>query len=100
MKKLLALAAVPTLLSSAMAGEVVLFDAATADAKAVRAQDGATFRIADGVLRAETRPSTGYPGVAVSGRWDLSACDRIEVEFEDGGIWGSYTLRLLNTDLA
>ena len=86
----------PAFWASASAGEVVLFDAATAEAKAVRAQDGATFGIADGVLRVETRPSTGYPGVAVSGKWDLSTCNRIEVEFVDGGIWGSYTLRLLN----
>ena len=81
---------------AAMAGEVVLFDAATATARDVRGQDGATFSLTNGLLTVTTRPSDKYPGVAIRGDWDLSACGEIEVEFVNGGIWGQYTVRLLN----
>ena len=81
--------------SAVMAGETVLYDAAT-DVRAVRAQDGATFRIADGILRVETHPSAGYPGVTVSGKWDLSNCGELEIELVDCRIGGPCTIRLLN----
>ncbi len=80
----------------AAAGDIVLFDAASADPKSIGAQDGASFRLENGLLTVKTSPSTGYPGVRVSGRWDLSRCGRVEVEFVNGGIYGKYTLRLLN----
>ena len=82
--------------AAAAMGDVVLFDAASADVKSVRAQDGATFKLKDGLLTVTTAPSDGYPGVCVSGNWDLSGCGRVEVEFVNGGIYGRYTLRLLN----
>ena len=82
--------------AAAMAGDVVLFDAASADVKSVRAQDGASFKLNDGLLTVTTAPSDAYPGVCVSGNWDLSGCGRVEVEFVNGGIFGRYTLRLLN----
>ena len=82
--------------AAAMASDVVLFDAATADVKSVRAQDGASFELKDGLLTVKTAPSDAYPGVCVSGKWDLSGCGRVEVEFVNGGIYGRYTLRLLN----
>ena len=53
--------------AAAMAGDVVLFDAATADVKSVRAQDGASFELKDGLLTVKTAPSDAYPGVCVSG---------------------------------
>ena len=82
--------------AAAMAGDVVLFDAATANVKSVRAQDGASFELKDGLLTVKTAPSDAYPGVCVFGNWDLSGCGRVEVEFVNGGIYGRYTLRLLN----
>ena len=87
---------IAVLCAAAMAGDVVLFDAATADVKSVRAQDGASFELRDGLLTVKTAPSDAYPGVCVSGKWDLSGCGRVEVEFVNGGIYGRYTLRLLN----
>ncbi len=81
---------------AARGGEVVLFDAASADPRTVRAQDGATFKLANGLITVTTAPSNRYPGFTVSGNWDLSACGEIEVEFVNGGIWGQYTVRLLN----
>ena len=87
---------IAVLCAAAMAGDVVLFDAATADVKSVRAQDGASFELRDGLLTVTTAPSDAYPGVCVSGKWDLSGCGRVEVEFVNGGIYGRYTLRLLN----
>ena len=80
------------------AGEVVLFDAATAEAGSVRGQDGATFALKDGLLTVKTLASEVYPGVRIRGDWDLSDCGEIEVEFVNGGIWGQYTVRLLNAD--
>ena len=77
-------------------GDVVLFDAATAKRSAVHAQDGASFKLENGLLTVTTAPSGGYPGVCVSGNWNLSGCRRVEVEFVNGGIYGLYTLRLLN----
>ena len=71
--------------AAAMAGDVVLFDAASADVKSVRAQDGASFKLKDGLLTVTTAPSDAYPGVCVSGNWDLSGCGRVEVEFVNGG---------------
>ena len=76
--------------------DTILFDAATADHAALSAQDGATFVLTNGLLTVTTKPSEMYPGFCVTGKWDLSGCNRIEVEFVDGGIWGQYTLRLLN----
>ena len=76
--------------------DTVLFDAATADRAALSTQDGATFVLANGLLTVTTKSSEMYPGFCVTGKWDLSGCNRIEVEFVDGGIWGQYTLRLLN----
>ena len=76
--------------------DTVLFDAATADPAALSAQDGAAFVLKNGLLTVTTKPSEKYPGFCVAGKWDLSACRRIEVEFVNGGIWGKYTLRLLN----
>ena len=76
--------------------DTVLFDAASADASRLSAQNGATFSLADGLLTVNTSPSDLYPGVCISGKWDLSRCGRIEVEFVNGGINGQYTLRLLN----
>ncbi len=76
--------------------DLVIFDAATAKPASISAQDGATFALADGLLTVTTKPSDGYPGFCVKGKWDLSACRRMEVEFVDGGIYGKYTLRLLN----
>ena len=81
----------------AVGADIVLFDAAAADAKKLHAQDGAAFTLADGLLSVVTKPSEKYPGFCLDGDWDLSGCNRIEVEFVDGGIWGQYTLRLLNT---
>lgn len=83
---------------AALAGDVVLFDAATARPADVRGQDGGTFALKDGLLTVTTPASDAYPGVAVRGDWDLSDCGQIEVEFVDGGIHGQYTLRLLNAD--
>ena len=76
--------------------DIVLFDAATVSAKGVRAQDGATFVLTNGLLTVTTKPSESYPGFCIAGKWDLSGCRRIEVEFVNGGIRGQYTLRLLN----
>ena len=76
--------------------DIVLFDAATADRAALSAQDGATFVLTNGLLTVTTKPSEKYPGFCLNGNWDLSTCRRIEVEFVNGGIWGLYTLRLLN----
>ena len=75
--------------------DIVLFDAATVSAKDVRAQDGATFVLTNGLLTVTTKPSERYPGFCIAGKWDLSGCRRIEVEFVNGGIRGQYTLRLL-----
>ena len=96
MKRLGYLVAAVLLGGVAGAGEVVLFDAATADVKAIRRQDGATFTLEKGLLTVKTEPSSAYPGFAVKGDWDLSNCGEIEVEFVNGGIWGQYTIRLLN----
>ena len=82
--------------ATAAGADIVLFDAATADVKKLHAQDGAAFTLADGLLTVVTKPSEKYPGFCLDGDWDLSGCNRIEVEFVDGGIWGLYTLRLLN----
>ena len=79
------------------AGEVVLFDATTAASpKGIRAKDGSSFVLKDGLLTVTTVPSEKYPGIAIRGDWDLSDCGEIEVEFVNGGIWGQYTVRLLN----
>ena len=78
------------------AGGIVLFDASSADASRLSAQNGATFTLADGLLTVKTPPSEQYPGVCIAGKWDLSRYGRIEVEFVNGGINGQYTLRLLN----
>ena len=77
-------------------GEIVLFDAAKASVGDVRPQDGATFALKEGLLTVTTKPSDRYPGVRFPGAWDLSRIGRVEVEFVNGGIWGKYTLRLLN----
>ena len=77
-------------------GEIVLFDAAKASVGDVRPQDGATFALKEGLLTVTTKPSDKYPGVRFPGAWDLSRIGRVEVEFVNGGIWGKYTLRLLN----
>ena len=77
-------------------GEIVLFDAASADAARISAQDGAEFSLSDGLLTVKTKPSDSYPGVCIAGKWDLSRYGRIEVEFVNGGINGKYTLRFLN----
>ncbi len=77
-------------------GGIVLFDASSADASRLSAQNGATFTLADGLLTVKTPPSEQYPGVCIAGKWDLSRYGRIEVEFVNGGINGKYTLRLLN----
>ena len=60
-------------------GDVVLFDAATAKRSAVHAQDDASFKLENGLLTVTTAPSGGYPGVCVSGNWNLSGCRRVEV---------------------
>ncbi len=83
-------------LAAAASADIVIFDAATSSPKSLHAQDGAKFSLADGLLTVNTRPSEKYPGFCLDGNWDLSKCYRIEVEFVDGGIWGQYTLRLLN----
>ena len=85
MKRLGYLVAAVLLGGVAGAGEVVLFDAATADVKAIRRQDGATFTLEKGLLTVKTEPSSAYPGFAVKGDWDLSNCGEIEVEFVNGG---------------
>ena len=77
-------------------GDIVLFDAASADASRISAQDGALFSLSNGLLTVKTAPSDSYPGVCIAGKWDLSRYGRIEVEFVNGGINGQYTLRLLN----
>ena len=77
-------------------GDIVLFDAASADASRISAQDGALFSLSNGLLTVKTAPSDSYPGVCIAGKWDLSRYGRIEVEFVNGGINGKYTLRLLN----
>ena len=61
--------------------DTVLFDAATARPSSVHAQDGAAFSLENGLLTVTTKPSDKYPGICVSGRWDLSKCRRVEVEF-------------------
>ena len=84
-------------LASMAQADIVIFDAATSNTKGLHAQDGATYSLANGLLAVVTKPSEKYPGFCLDGDWDLSGCNRIEVEFVDGGIWGQYTLRLLNT---
>ncbi|MBO4287943.1 MAG: beta-galactosidase [Kiritimatiellae bacterium] len=92
----IAVAVVTTTPIPSYAADIVLFDAATADASALSGQNGASFSLADGLLTVKTQPSDLYPGVCIAGKWDLSRYGRIEVEFVNGGINGMYTLRLLN----
>jgi hypothetical protein len=60
--------------------EIVLFDAAATPAAAVVAQSGAQFALKDGLLLVETKGNTGFPGVLIKGRWDLSGCNSVTFE--------------------
>lgn len=89
-------AAVGTLIANA--GDIVLFDAAKTPLSAVSSQSGAKFSLKKGVLEIETKGNTGYPGVLITGNWDLSGCSRVSVEIEhrDGNGELPLTVRLDN----
>ncbi|MCX6900512.1 MAG: beta-galactosidase [Verrucomicrobia bacterium] len=65
---------------TAIADEIVLFDAATTPMNAVASQSGAKFQLRDGLVEIETKGETGYPGIRVKGTWDLSNCNRLTLE--------------------
>ncbi len=77
--------------------DIVLFDAAATPADAIRAQDNAEIALKDGVLRVKTPKSNAYPGARISGKWDLTGHNVVEVELDQAyaGSW-PMRLRLLN----
>ena len=77
------------------AADVVLFDGSSSGADAVSPQDGARLSFGNGAMRVEAGAPTRNPGFKLSGSWDLSGCDRVEVEIENGGK-EEYLLRLRN----
>jgi hypothetical protein len=82
------------------ADEIVLFDAATAPVKDVTSHAGGRFALKNGLLEVATKGNTGYPGVLIKGRWDLSKCNRVTFELvhRDGKGELPLTVRLDNPD--
>jgi hypothetical protein len=96
--KLLWMMLVPTL--TAMAGEIVLFDASTTLKASVTSHSGGKFAWNGSVLEIETKGETGYPGILVKGTWDLSQCNQLTLELACRENRGDLplTIRLDNPD--
>jgi len=65
---------------SLRAEEIVVFDAAVTPVAAVQQHSKSSFALKNGVLEITTEGNTGYPGVLIKGRWDLSKCNRLTLE--------------------
>jgi hypothetical protein len=85
---------------AAAAEDVVLFDAAAMPTASVASQSGAKFELRNGLLEVETRGETGYPGIRVTGTWDLSTCNCLTLELANRDRKGELPLsvRLDNPD--
>ncbi len=92
--------AVAQVAAIAAAEDIVLFDAATTPSAAIASQAGGVFAVKDGVLEVETRGETGYPGIRITGTWDLSKCSRLTLELANRDSKGELplTVRLDNPD--
>jgi len=86
--------------STAWGDDVVLYDAAATPIKAVSSQSGAKIALRNGLLEVETKGETGFPGVRVRGRWDLSKCNRLVLELATRDPKGAIplTVRIDNPD--
>ncbi len=87
-------------LATARADEIVLFDAAQTPIVSVASHSGGRFELKDGLLEIATKGDTGYPGVRISGSWDLSRCNRLTLELANLDRKGELplTIRLDNPD--
>ena len=86
--------------ATAEAEDIVLFDAATTQIATVTSQSGGKFGLRDGLLEIETKGGTGYPGIRITGAWDLSKCNRLTLELANHDNKGELpiTVRLDNPD--
>lgn len=84
----------------ATAGEVVLFSAETTPLASVSSHQSGQLAIVDGMLEVKIEGDDGYPGVLISGQWDLSGYNLITCELECRDRVGSLplTIRLDNPD--
>ena len=102
MKKVILCVATIVILSvtTVRAEEVVLFDAATASPASFKSYNGGRLELKDGVLEIAANGKSGFPGVYIKGKWDLSKCNCLTLEMMDGDTKGSLpvVVRLDNPD--
>ena len=90
------------LMTAAMlhAEDVVLYDAAVTPLSSVSQHSKSSYAVNNGVLEISTKGKTGYPGVLIKGKWDLSKCNRLSLEMVNRDKKGHLpiTVRLDNPD--